>query len=142
MRNLLISFLFATCVPQLSVACDYPGFDSIEEHVAAMEHIFLAKALDSQTIELRPDQIREDQLTRFRVIEILKGELGDEVLVTHYTYGPACGVTFEPGEVYEIFAAVRPFTDELVTSEYHLAPYDREQHGWSWEDYRKVAQKQ
>lgn len=141
MRVLLLSSLFALFVPQFSIACDYSGFDSIEEHVAAMDYIFLAEALETQTIELRPDQIREDQVTQFRVIEILKGELGEEVLVTHYAYEPACGVTFQPGVTYEIFATKRAYGDELVTSEYHLAPYDREHFGWSWEDYREVAKK-
>ncbi len=124
----------------VAVACECVGFSSIEEHVEAADAIFLAKAVETYGFEIPPGKIIEDHVTQFEVIEVLKGDVGHEVSIFHYVYPGACEVIFEPGKIYEVFALTRN-DGEMTTSDCILAPYDREQFGWSWEDYRKVAQK-
>ncbi|WP_425409526.1 hypothetical protein [Hyphococcus sp.] len=122
----------------VAFACECVGFSSIEEHVEAADAIFLANAVETYSIEIPPNKIIEDHVTQFEVIEVLKGDVGDEVSIFHYVYPGACEVIFEPGKIYEVFALTRN-DGEMKTSNCILAPYEREHFNWGWKDYRKVA---
>lgn len=124
-----------------ALACDYPSPSSIEEHAASLDAIFLGEAIETKKLEdPAPGYIRLwDRITTFRIIETIKGDIDQLVLVRHPSrdYGD-CTVDFTVGQIYEVYA-IRSENRQYYTDEMHQAPYSREEFGWAWEDYRKVA---
>ncbi|MBY0423984.1 MAG: hypothetical protein K2Q06_16900 [Parvularculaceae bacterium] len=81
----------------------------------------------------------DDGFGKFRVIEVLKGPRSDFISL-RYTKDNSmnCGLIFEQGGVYEVFAFAS--NGVLLASECEGTRKSASRTGkWSWENYRKVV---
>ncbi|WDI30396.1 hypothetical protein PUV54_10545 [Hyphococcus flavus] len=98
-----VLFLFTS----QAIACSCAQFESIEEHVGISDVIFIGAAEKTGRTLSGLFGSEYNRSTRFSVAEMLKGEKDEKLFVTHYLsldYGANCGLTFEKGVEYLVFA--------------------------------------
>jgi hypothetical protein len=111
--------LFAA-VPAAAQTCSCTKYESVQQFVQFNDAIFKGKVVSSK------DE-HGVSVTRFEVLEKLKGEPPAEVAVTHPAPGPGkCGgVAFEPGQVVVIVA--QGLMEDLGTTSCQIDAYPEAQ---------------
>lgn len=80
-----------------AMACSCIPYGSAAEHVAATPFIFKGRVTGITRGEY-------EAVTRFQVLEVLKGEAGRTVRISHQISDASCGVTFRRGTTALVFA--------------------------------------
>ena len=105
MRYLLIGFFVVMTAVQSAFACSCVGFNTIDEHIDAVDVIFVGVASGTNAHEGEMLNTYLSSSTMFRVAEILKGGLAEETSISHApANGANCGLLFKDGQSYLVFA--------------------------------------
>lgn len=121
----------------LACSCLFP--ETIEEHVQTTDIIFIGEPVRTRPTMMSFDPYKPDRLTRFRVVEKLKGVDTEAISIFHdWNQGGNCGIDFKKGETYFVFAgfddAKRPFTHTCMLTR-NIRDFDAETIG----EYRAAA---
>ncbi|GJL93100.1 MAG: hypothetical protein DHS20C04_27590 [Hyphococcus sp.] len=113
---------------------------TVKKDYARKDVIFRGVFLEAKQFESERTSIL-DRVGKFEVLEILKGDVA-VIADVYYSEddGANCGLSFEAGKEYEIFAGIND-ENRIVTSDCSGTREACFRGKWSWEDYRKVAKK-
>ena len=135
MRKHLLPVLVMTglILPGPALACSCMRFDSARDHVDRTAVIFEGVAVETRKVADSPDSSMSQyaRRTSFRVTRRWKGKVGETVAIDHSeAVCCICGVAFEPGKSYRIFA-IRGNKGRLHTSTCTAPRFD-------WAEYEAV----
>ena len=133
LRVTLLVFLVAAVGATEARACSCAMFASPQEHINATDLIFEGRALRTMTMPGDDDALPYMQ-TVFAVERPWKGDVAGRVVISHpENVCCICGVTFDAGQTYKIFAYADG-AGRFTTSLCSLMPLEV----FDWEDYEAV----
>lgn len=118
MKNILIPLMLVTCSHVVSIACSCAGIPSIEQGLSSAAVVFVGvvKSTASPTPDISTTtlegkrfwfDIHDDVRYTFDIQETIKGTLSQTVEIATKKDGAMCGVHFEIGTSYLVYAYQR-----------------------------------
>ncbi len=98
----LTAALIAAAVAGTALACSCIGYSNAATQLAEARLMVIARA--EWTKRERGTTDPGQKVTRFRVVRTIKGETRPAWQIAHHSDGATCGVVFQPGKEYLVFA--------------------------------------